>query len=298
MRKFTAILLFTMIAGSASLQGQQLPQFTQYMFNDFVINPAIAGVQNYYQIRTTHRFQWVGMADPPLTNSIAFYGPNEKLDMGYGGYIYNDVTGPTSRTGFTGSYAYNIALTTEMRLSMGISLSMLQYRVDGTQLNPKDVSDPAILNMVSTSYMPDAGLGAYLYAEEFYVGLSLAQLLNNKVEIFDNKDGLNRLKTHFNMTAGYRYDINRDWALEPSVQFKGTAPREISFDITAKVNWQKIVWGAVSYRYHETVALLVGYSYEDTFIFGYAYDIGINSIRKYNTGTHELMIGYRFNDIK
>jgi len=298
MRKFTAILLFTMIAGSASLQGQQLPQFTQYMFNDFVINPAIAGVQNYYQIRTNHRFQWVGMADPPLTNSIAFYGPNEKLDMGYGGYIYNDVTGPTSRTGFTGSYAYNIALTTEMRLSMGISLSMLQYRVDGTQLNPKDVSDPAILNMVSTSYMPDAGLGAYLYAEEFYVGLSLAQLLNNKVEIFDNKDGLNRLKTHFNMTAGYRYDINRDWALEPSVQFKGTAPREISFDITAKVNWQKIVWGAVSYRYHETVALLVGYSYEDTFIFGYAYDIGINSIRKYNTGTHELMIGYRFNDIK
>ena len=193
---------------------------------------------------------------------------------------------------------YNIALTTEMRLSMGISLSMLQYRVDGTQLNPKDVSDPSILNMVSTSYMPDAGLGAYLYAEDFYVGLSLAQLLNNKVKIFDNKDGLNRLKTHFNLTGGYRYEINRDWALEPSVMFKGTAPKEISFDITAKVNWQKMVWGAVSYRYHESVAILIGYSYEDTFIFGYAYDIGINSLRKYNTGTHELMIGYRFNDIK
>lgn len=298
MRRFTAILLFTVIAGSASLQGQQLPQFTQYMFNDFVINPAIAGVYDYYQIRTNHRFQWVGMTDPPLTNSIAFYGPSEKLDMGYGAYIYNDVTGPTSRTGVTGSYAYNIALTTEMRLSMGISLSMLQYRVDGTQLNPKDVSDPSILNMVSTSYMPDAGLGAYLYAEDFYVGLSLAQLLNNKVKIFDNKDGLNRLKTHFNLTGGYRYEINRDWALEPSVMFKGTAPKEISFDITAKVNWQKMVWGAVSYRYHESVAILIGYSYEDTFIFGYAYDIGISSLRKYNTGTHELMIGYRFNDIK
>jgi type IX secretion system PorP/SprF family membrane protein len=298
MRRITAILLFTVITGSASLQGQQLPQFTQYMFNDFVINPAIAGVHDYFQIRTNHRFQWVGMTDPPLTNSIAFYGPSETLDMGYGAYIYNDVTGPTSRTGVTGSYAYNIALTTEMRLSMGISLSMLQYRVDGTQLNPKDVSDPSILNMVSTSYMPDAGLGAYLYAEDFYVGLSLAQLLNNKVKIFDNKDGLNRLKTHFNLTGGYRYEINRDWALEPSVMFKGTAPKEISFDITAKVNWQKMVWGAVSYRYHESVAILIGYSYEDTFIFGYAYDIGINSLRKYNTGTHELMIGYRFNDIK
>lgn len=298
MRKLTCILLFTAIASSGSLWGQQLPQFTQYMFNDFVINPAIAGTNNYYQIRTNHRFQWVGLTDPPLTNSIAFYGPSENRDMGYGGYIYNDVTGPTSRTGLTGSYAYNIAVSDMMRLSMGISLSMIQYRVDGTQLNPKDADDPSILNMVSTSYMPDAGLGAYLYADEFYLGISVAQLLNNKVKIFDNKDGLNRLKTHFNLTGGYRYEINKDWALEPSIMFKGTAPKEISFDITAKVNWQKMVWAAVSYRYTDAIAILIGYSFEETFIFGYAYDIGINSIRKYNSGTHELMIGYRFNDIK
>ncbi|MFO7668091.1 MAG: type IX secretion system membrane protein PorP/SprF [Bacteroidales bacterium] len=298
MRRISAILLFTVLAGSGSLLGQQLPQFTQYMFNDFVINPAVAGTQDYYQIRTNHRFQWVGLADPPMTNSISFYGPNEKLDMGYGGYIYNDVTGPTSRTGLTGSYAHNIAINDQIRLSMGISFSVLQYRVDGTQLNPKDVSDPSILNMVSTSYMPDAGLGAYLYAEEFHVGLSVSQLLNNKVKVFDNPDGLNRLEPQINLTGGYRYDINRDWALEPLIIFKATTPREISFDITAKVNWQKMVWGAVSYRYHEAVAILIGYSYQETFVFGYAYDIGISSIRKYNTGTHELMIGYRFNDVK
>jgi len=280
MRRITAILLFTVIAGSGSLLGQQLPQFTQYMFNDFVINPAIAGTQNYYQIRTNHRFQWVGLADPPMTNSISFYG------------------GPTSRTGLTGSYAYNIAVSDQMRLSMGISFSMLQYRVDGTQLNPKDVSDPSILNMVSTSYMPDAGLGAYLYGDGFYAGLSVSQILNNKVKVFDHKVDDNRLKPHFNLTGGYRYEINADWALEPSVIFKATAPKEVSFDITAKVDWQRMVWGAVSYRYHEVVAIIIGYSYQDTFIFGYAYDIGINSIRKYNTGTHELMIGYRFNDVK
>jgi type IX secretion system PorP/SprF family membrane protein len=240
----------------------------------------------------------VGLADPPLTNSISFYGPHEKLDMGYGGYIYNDVTGPTSRTGFTGAYAYNISLTPTMRLSMGIYLSMLQYRIDGTQLNPRDVSDPVLLTMVSTSYMPDAGLGVYLYADEFYVGLSAAQLLNNKVKVFDNKDGLNRLKTHINLTGGYRYEINRDWALEPSIMVKGTAPMELSFDVTARVEWQKMVWGAVSYRYHDAVSILIGYSYEDMLLFGYSYDIGLSSIRKYNTGTHEIMIGYRFNDVK
>jgi len=291
--------MLTALAGSLSLSGQQMPQYTQYMFNDFVINPAIAGVHDHYQIRTNHRFQWVGLnADPPLTNSISFYGPHAKYNMGYGGYIYNDVTGPTSRTGVTGAYAYNISVTDNMRLSMGLSASLLQYRIDGTQLDPKDVSDPAILDMTSTNYMPDAGIGLYLYAEEFYVGLSAAQLLNNNMKIFENKNGLNRLKTHLTLTGAYRFQIDQDWMVEPSVIIKGAAPREFGFDITARAEWKKMVWGAVSYRYHEAIAILLGYSYREMLFFGYAYDIGITTLRKYNTGTHEIMIGYRFNDIK
>ena len=275
--------------------GQQMSHYTQYMFNDFVINPAIAGVHDHYQIRTNHRFQWVGLVDPPLTNSIAFYGPHERMDMGYGGYIYNDVSGPTSRTGITGSYAYNIGVTNDIRLSMGISASIMQFRIDGTQLNPRDVSDERILQVVSTSYLPDAGIGMYLYAEEFYVGLSAAQLLNNNIKIFDNKNGLNRLKTHINLTGAYRWEVDRDWILEPSLMVRGTAPKELNFDITAKTEWQKTVWAAVAYRFHESVGILMGYSYEGTLFFGYSYDIGISDLRKYNTGTHEKMIGYSFN---
>jgi len=285
-------------AGNVGVLGQQMPHYTQYMFNDFVINPAIAGIHDYYQIRTNHRFQWVGLVDPPVTNSIAFYGPHAKMDMGYGGYVYNDVTGPTSRTGVTGSYAYNIGITRDIRLSMGISASIMQFRIDGTQLNPKDVSDERILQVVSTTYLPDAGIGAYLYGEEFYVGLSLAQLLNNNIKIFDNKNGLNRLKTHINLTGAYRWEMDPDWILEPSVMIKGTAPKELSFDITAKTEWKKTVWAAVSYRLHESIGILMGYSFEEMLFFGYAYDIGISDLRKYNTGTHEIMIGYRFNDIK
>jgi type IX secretion system PorP/SprF family membrane protein len=268
------------------------------MFNDFVINPAIAGVYDYYQIRTNHRFQWVGLLDPPMTNSISFYGPHAKLDMGYGGYVYNDVTGPTSRTGVTGSYAYNIAVTGDVRLSMGLYASIMQYRVDGTQLNPADVSDPSILSVVSTSYMPDAGIGLYLYADKFYVGLSVAQLLNNSVTIFDNKDGVNRLKTHMNLIGAYRFWIDEDWLIEPSLMIKGTAPKELSFDITARVEWQKMLWAGISYRYQDAVGILLGYSFDEMLFFGYSYDIGISELSKYNTGSHELMIGYRFNDIK
>ena len=298
MRRVTYIILFTIIAGSTGLQAQQMPHYTQYMFNDFVVNPAIAGIYDYFQIRTNHRFQWVGLLDPPMTNSISFYGPHAKLDMGYGGYIYNDVTGPTSRTGVTGSYAYNIAVTGDVRLSMGLYASIMQYRVDGTQLNPADVSDPSILSVVSTSYMPDAGIGLYLYADKFYVGLSVAQLLNNSVKIFDNKDGVNSLKTHINLVGAYRFWIDEDWLIEPSLMVKGTAPKELSFDITARVEWQKMLWAGVSYRYKDAVGILLGYSFDEMLFFGYSYDIGISELSKYNTGSHEIMIGYRFNDIK
>lgn len=298
MRRAAYIILLILVAGSIGLVGQQLPHYTQYMFNDFVINPAIAGVHNHYQIRTNHRFQWIGLVDPPLTNTIAFYGPHARLDMGYGGYVYNDVTGPTSRTGLTGAYAYNISVTGDIRLSMGISASVMQFRIDGTQLNPKDISDERILQVVSTTYLPDAGIGAYLYADEFYVGISAAQLLNNSIEIFENKNGLNRLKTHINLTGAYRLEVDRDWILEPSLLVKGTAPKELSFDVTARAEWKKMAWAAVAYRFHESIGILAGYSYEESLFFGYAYDIGITSLRKYNSGTHEIMIGYRFNDIK
>jgi type IX secretion system PorP/SprF family membrane protein len=298
MRRVISIIGFIIIAGSAGLQAQQMPHYTQYMFNDFVINPAIAGVYDYYQIRTNHRFQWVGLLDPPMTNSIAFYGPHAKLDMGYGGYVYHDVTGPSSRTGVTGAYAYNIALSGDMRLSMGLYASIMQYRIDGTQLNPADVSDPAILNMVSTSYLPDAGIGLYLYAEKFYAGLSLAQLLNNNIKIFDDKDGVNRLKTHINLTGAYRFWLDQDWLIEPSIMIKGTVPQQLSFDITARVEWQQTLWGGFSYRNQDAVAIMVGYSFDQSLFFGYAYDIGISELSKYNTGSHEIMIGYRFNAIK
>ena len=298
MKRIIIYILFIFLAGSMSVSGQQLPQYSQYMFNDFVINPALAGVQDYYQIRTNHRFQWVGMVDPPLTNSIAFYGPHSSMDMGFGGYIYTDVTGPTSRTGATGSYAYNIAINRDIRLSMGLSLSMLQYRIDGTQLTPENPSDHVFPGTVSTSYVPDAGIGVYMYGDGFYAGFSVAQLLNNKLTIFDEKSGLNRLKSHFYLTGGYRFEVDRDWILEPAAIIKATAPKEIRFELNTKVEWQEMVWAGIGYRFHEAISIMAGYNYDDKFYFGYAYDIGITDLRKYNMGTHEIMIGYRFNDIK
>lgn len=298
MRLLKYILLILFLVAGRYLAGQQMPHFSQYMFNEFLLNPAVTGVNDYYQIRTNHRFQWVGMTDPPLTNSIAFYGPHANMNMGYGGSIYTDITGPTSRTGVSGSYAYNIALFEEVRLSMGLSMSVLQYRIDGTQLAPKDPSDQFIQGMVSTTYVPDAAAGVYMYGDGFYAGISAVQLLNNKLTIFQEKTGLNRLKSHLYLTGGYRFELDPDWVLEPSVIVKASAPRQLKFEAGARLEWLEMVWIGAGYRFHEAVTLLAGYNYNDKFYFGYSYDIGITDLRNYNMGSHEIMIGYRFNDIR
>jgi type IX secretion system PorP/SprF family membrane protein len=277
----------------------QVAHFTQYMFNDFVTNPAVAGTNSYYQIRSNHRFQWIGLTDPPLTNTLSVYGPSSKQPMGVGGYIYNDVTGPTSRTGVSGSYAYNVAINNDIRLSMGLSMGMLQYKIDGTQLSPKDISDLSIQPVVYSTYVPDASVGVYAYSDDvWYAGLSVTQLFNNNLKIFDEKNGMNRIKSHIYITGGYKYEIDRDFAIEPSAIIKISAPRMFQFDISTRVIWQEMVWGGLAYRHKDACSILLGYAYDEKFYFGYAYDLGINSMRKYNSGSHEIMIGYRFKEMR
>jgi len=297
MKRITGILIIGVLC-TILVRAQQTPLYTQYMFNRVLYNPAVAGVDPFFQIRSNHRFQWVGMPDPPLTNALSFFGPHPTMPMGYGGYIYNDVTGPTSRTSITGVYAYNIELPNDMRLSMGLALGFMQYKVDGTQITLKDPTDLALQNTVYSSYVPDANLGVYLYHEDFYVGFSTAQLINTKLKLYEPGTGLNKLKTHFFLTGGYKYAINQDFMLEPSAMIKGTAPKAIQFDINTRVIWQKMVWLGLSYRTGDAISVLAGYSYEEKIYFGYSYDITLSDLRNYNTGTHEIMFGYRFTNIK
>lgn len=279
-------------------RAQQAPHFTQYMFNDFVLNPALAGVRDYYQVRSNHRFQWAGLTDAPLTNTLSVYGPHSKLPMGFGGYLYNDVTGPTSRTGITGAYSYYIEINRDIRISGGLSFGLMQYKIDGTQLSVKDQNDLAIQPTVYSAYIPDASIGFYAWADEWYAGISSSQLFNNKLKLFEEKTGLNRLKSHVYLHGGYKYEINRDFLLEPSALIKITSPKIFQFDLSTRVIYDEMVWGGLSYRLKDALSVLIGYIHDNKFYFGYSYDLGISDLRKYNSGSHELMIGYRFNDVR
>ncbi len=293
----TAVTLL-LVCGAPDAGGQQLPVYTQFMFNTYVFNPAVAGTHNYYQVRLNNRFQWTGIPDAPQTNSLSVYGPHAEMDMGFGAYVFNDATGPTSRNGLYGSYAYNLVVSGDMRLSMGLSAGILQNRVDGSKIVLLDPSDPALINTVVSAFSPDATLGLYLYSSDFHVGFSAHQLFVNKLELYDDDTGLNRLKAHFYLTAGYRYNINFDYALEPSVIVRGTAPTPVQLDFNLKAHYRDLLWLGVSVRSHDALSFLVGYTHENRFHFGYSYDMSFSPIRHHNSGSHEIFVGMRFNPVK
>jgi type IX secretion system PorP/SprF family membrane protein len=295
---FLCILVILIPLGLYETKGQQLPLYTQFMFNSYIFNPALAGTNNYYQIRMNNRFQWAGMTDAPQTNSLSMYGPHGTRDMGFGGYIYNDVTGPLSRNGLYGSYAYNLPLNNEIRLSMGLSAGVIQNRVDGTRISLLDPSDPLPVNAVTSDFSPDATLGLYLYAQNFHVGFSAHQLFGNTLSLFDYDTGLNRLKTHFYLTGGYRHYLNFDYSIEPSVIIRGSMPAPPQVELSIKAYYQNFIWLGLSVRSQDAISFLVGYTHENRFHFGYSYDMSFSPIRHHNSGSHEIFLGMRFNPLK
>ncbi len=289
------ILLIILCSGK--LFGQQSPLYTQFMFNPYVINPAIAGTYNFYQIRSNHRFQWIGIQDAPITNTLSIYGPLEKQPMGLGGYIFSDVIGPESKTGLYGTYAYNYPINEEIKISMGLTAGLLQYKIDGTQIDFYEV-EPTYSQGIESRFIPDASVGLYLYSHMFHVGFSANQLINNKLNLGADPTGLSKLKSHFYLTGGYKYYINRDWAVEPTMIVKAVLPTPPQLDFAARTIYQNMLWLGFTYRTGDAVSVLLGYAYENKILIGYSYDIGINDIAPYNTGSHELMIGFKFDDLK
>jgi type IX secretion system PorP/SprF family membrane protein len=295
---FTIVSLFLSPKASA----QQIPQFTQYMFNNYLSNPAVAGSYNYYQIRVNSRYQWIGMNDAPQTNSFSLFGPLSKKDMGWGGYIYQDVTGPTSRMGMMGSYSYNMAISDEYRISGGLSFGFMQYKVDGSKLTLGDnydgTTDDAIFKSAQAVFTPDASIGFYFWSSLYQVGLSAHQLFGQKLKLNNDPSPNNRLVQHIMLSGSARYILNRRYDIEPALLIKYMFHSPMQFELTGKVTYKSQMWGGLSFRYNDAIAIMIGYNYKKKYVFGYSYDYSYTGIRQYQSGTHEIMLGYLFDKIK
>jgi len=298
MKKITILIL--LISWGFFAKAQQLPQFTQYMINDYVFNPAIAGIESNYQMKSNIRNQWAGVNNAPRTTVLSVYGKYRESNVGLGGVVFNDQVGPTSRNGVSLSYAYHFSLTEKMKMSLALSGGFTQMRIDPTHLHFKDF-EPQSQGGILSSSVPDATFAFHLYTKDWYVGASIPQLLNSNLGFFEddyldmynlNPDG--SLERHYFAMAGYKWKVNYDYVVEPSVLIKSVTPAPNQADIGVKVTYQNKLWVGTAYRTNGDIGVLLGYSIGDRYSIGYSYDVVTSGLGEYTSGSHEFMLGVRF----
>lgn len=290
-----ALIISLLLLSGSSLFSQQLPHFSQYFLNDFLINPAVAGSRGYFEGVSTHRYQWEGITDAPRTYTLSINGPSKNRKMGFGGYLFTDIVGPTRRTGIDLSYAYHLKINEKLKLSLGINAGILQFMIDGSKITLRDQNDAILTDGVQSELVPDAGFGLYLYHKKYFFGFSAPQLLNTKVEFFDEGENpTGTLPSHFFVTAGYKFQATEDFVVEPIIFGKYVKPAPVQFEGTLKITYKSKVWIAGTYRDKDAITASLGFLLNNSFTIAYAYDFTTTNLKNYSNGTHELMMGVRF----
>ena len=289
-----------------TVSAQQIPISTIFVENPFAFNPAVAGSDNGFKLRMDNRLQWMGFSDAPVTNQLSAYGPHKTRNIGYGGNLIYDKTGPVSMFKAGGAFATNFAINFDIRVSLGLNLGLLQYRADGTQFEFDDqVEDLRAPHAVMSSFQPDAGTGVFVYHYDWYAGLSLQQLFNNNIR-FSNANGedskRNRLKTHFYGLGGYRFTMVNKFVIEPSILVRKVISGPFQLDLSGRVIYNEQIWGGLSIRNtfesFNDISLIVGYIHEHRIHISIAYDYSFAKIARYSAGTIELMLGYNFTSLR
>lgn len=274
---------------------QQLPQYSQYMLNELAINPAVSGKDEFTDMRTNVRHQWLGITDAPRTYMLSVHGPIKYKNMGLGMNLFTDIVGPTRRTGLNFSYGYHLKLEEDMYLSMGLSAGILQWGIDGSKLVLREEGDLSLLSTYQNKLVPDFGAGVYFHKKnKYYAGLAIPQIYPAPIALYSNVSSNSRLATQLNLNGAYTFDLDEDFKLEPSMLLKFERPAPIKVDLGVRCIYQEQVWVGVGYRHHDALSALIGYMYKNYLLIGYSYDFTTTNIRKYSTGTHEIMLGIRF----
>ena len=297
MKKISFLILAFIFSGS--LYSQQLPQLTQFMDNNYVLNPAFAGTEDYYQVRTSIRNQWTGIADAPSTTILSIYGQQEE-NIGLGGVIFNDQFGPTSRTGGAVSYAYHLSLTEKVNLSLALSGGFTQFKIDKNGWNVANPNDPLTQGDVIVETVPDATFGFNFYSKDWYLGLAVPQLLNSNLNLLDDNlanaltsEQSGNLSRHIYVMGAYKFKVNKKLELEPSFLLKSVAPTPLQFDFATRAIYDNNFWIGGSYRSTGDIGALLGYSVNDRYIIGYSYDILNSELADYSSGSHEFMLAIK-----
>jgi len=286
MVKFILLIFFTLLF--KLLFSQQVAHNSQYMHNLIVYNPALAGANSCGEIGLDVRKQWLGFPTSPMTESLFIHG-RIKEKHGLGLIIMNDKAGVANSLGAELAYSFHPIAAQAQRLSLGLSLTVEQYTFVESGFKLREPADPIVNYGASSAIKPDIAFGFYYKANDFNVGLGVRQLLSSML-IMDN---VYFLKRHYFLHMGFEKEVKRTFTIEPTLLIKGTESAKLSFDFNLKFRYKSNLVTGLSYRYQEGIVGIIGYD-SGKFIICYNYDLVMSKLIRYQTGSHEIFIGYKF----
>jgi type IX secretion system PorP/SprF family membrane protein len=292
-----------------SILAQQDPQYSQYQFNQMVINPAYAGNKDALSAVIDIRKQWGGFQGAPSTQSFSFHGPLKKKRIGLGLSAYNDAIGPKRVTAAYSNISYILQLSSKLKLSFGLRAGFVNYVFDFNKMNYKDPGETnAFANMSSNKIKPDFDAGIYLKSNSFYAGFSATHL--NSAYIYNDKisytnvsgsqveyDLTYKLNTHLFAIISKGFSVNDNLVINPTIIYKGTIAVS---NVDANLNFliKQRVWLGVFYRSDATLGGLMQVYVTDKIKVGYAFDMSMGKVQKRLGNGHEIMIGFDLNVFK
>ena len=277
MKRIYLILLITSLFGFQKASAQQDPQYTQYMYNMNVVNPAYAGSKEDLSIGLLFRDQWSGFKDAPRTFTFNAHTPLGN-GLGIGLSAINDKAGPVSRTNAYADISYTIELGTTGNLAFGVKAGATFNDVGLIDLDLIDEGDIAFSKDFNDT-KPNFGAGLLYYTDNWYVGFSVPNLLTSKhIDADGHKFGED--KQHWFATAGYVFDIGDNFKLKPSALVKSAFSAPVSFDVNLNALFYEVFEIGASYRNEDSFSGLVGVRPTTWMQIGFAYDHSISDMKK------------------
>ena len=275
-----------------SMYSQQDSQYTQYMYNTPLVNPAYAGSRETITAFLLHRNQWVGLEGAPVTNNFSINMPVGDSNFGVGLNFVNDEIGPVSENEISADLAYFIQISENYKLSLGLKGTANLFQLDVNKLRIYDPADPQFQNM-DTEFSPNVGAGLYLFSDKTYFGLSVPSFFES-YRYNDNNIEITKEKMHFYFIAGHVFTLSDNIDFKPAVLSKIVEGAPLQADITANfLFFDKLTLGA-AYRWDASVSALAGFQISDSWFIGYGYDLETTKLANYNSGSHEIFLRYEF----
>jgi type IX secretion system PorP/SprF family membrane protein len=305
-KNFKIIFAVVALMALMKVNAQQLSLSTNYIMNAYAYNPAVSGSVPYTKVNGFYRNQWTGFEGAPQTYMLNGHGPIKKLkNATIGGMVFSDKTGLITTTAGYLSFAYFVNVNKKTRFGLGLQGGVNQFKVRLYDVRAYDQGDEVLTGNILTANAADAGAGLYLYSDKFFIGISDQHMMNNRVRSKYTNAG--KVTPHLYGMIGYNIHAGKDVVIQPSILVKqnrndykvrNVVPPLVQPEYSLKITYKEFCWIGSSYRTRDGINFMAGVNVIKKLSVAYSYDHSLSDIKKYNQGSHEIMLSYTFVKVK